>query len=141
MTTAHLILPALAMMFLTISLIFIMGHKRSKAVTNNDIDGRFYKTYDQGQEPPHLRVLTRHMQNHFEVPPIFYAAILLLVSLNAITIFGVITAWVFVGARYAHTLIHLNGNKVVPRFLSFIVSVLALLALWVHLVVSTIGQL
>ena len=141
MTTAHLILPALAMMFLTIALIFVMGSKRTKAVNNKEIDGAFYKTYDQGQEPRHLRLFTRHIHNHFEVPPIFYAAILLLVSLNAVTVYSVAAAWVFVGARYVHTIVHLNGNKIVPRFLSFIVSVLALLALWIHLVVSTVSQL
>ncbi len=141
MTTAHLVLPALAMMLLTISILFVMGAKRTKAVTSREVSAKFYSLYNEGQEPDHLRVITRHIQNHFEVPPLFYVSVVLLILLNAITSYAVALAWLFVIARYAHTFIHLNGNKLNLRFASWVLSIFALVGLWIVTLISAIGSL
>jgi len=141
MTNAHLVLPMLVMMALTIFFVFRLGTTRTRAVTNKEVDLKFYKTYDHGSEPMHLRVLTRHMQNHFENPPLFYVACIILMLLEAVNMAAVVTAWIYVVARFCHSYVHLSGNKITPRFAAFLVGVLALCGLWGLGLYACIGAL
>ncbi|MDX1443073.1 MAG: MAPEG family protein [Gammaproteobacteria bacterium] len=62
-----------------------------------------------------------HFQNLFEVPVLFYALCLgIAVTGMADTLF-VVFAWAFVALRVVHAIIHLTYNKVMHRFLSFVI--------------------
>ena len=43
----------------------------------------------------------------------------------------IVLAWVYVGLRIGHSLVHLTFNKVPVRFLFYILSNVVLLGLWV----------
>jgi hypothetical protein len=47
-----------------------------------------------------------------------------------VTLALVILAWVFVAARIVHAAIHTGSNYVPRRFQAFVVSVLAMVAMW-----------
>jgi hypothetical protein len=130
--------PAIAMFFLTASVLARMGMARKRAVETREIDPKFYRLYNQGQEPPHLRQLTRHMQNHFELPPLFYAVILMLYVTGSVNSQAVITAWLFVALRALHTYVHLGSNFVPRRFMLFIGSVLMLTLLWLNFFITLV---
>lgn len=126
--------PAIAMFALTMFVLFKTGIARNAAVTKRKVDIRFYELYrDDEQEPDELRVLGRHLQNHFEVPPLFYFVVLALYVTEQVSMLSLIGAWLFVGFRIAHTAVHLGGNIVLRRFLVFIASTVSLMLLWAYL--------
>lgn len=133
MASTAILFPSIAMALLTLALIGYMGFNRNKAVMSRKVPQRYYKLYKEGDEPDELRLITRHVQNHFEVPPLFHMAVLLIFVTNNVTNFAVICAWGYVVARCAHSYVHLSSNVVLHRFLVFGVSLLFLLILWGHL--------
>lgn len=71
--------------------------------------------------------------NLFELPVLFYTAILLTLILMVQDGILVILAWSFVTSRYLHSFIHVTYNQVMHRFSVFLFSSFVLLAFWVRL--------
>jgi len=91
------------------------------------VDPKYYSLY-LGQEPEELRVISRHVINLLEVPPIFYiGAVIAFVTGQGGTILLAL-AWAYVALRLAHSAIHLGGNVVIWRFRVFVLSALVLTA-------------
>jgi hypothetical protein len=74
-----------------------------------------------------------NLVNQFEMPVLFYVAILLALTLMLQDPVIVVLAWLFVLLRAAHSLIHTTYNNVVHRFTAYILSTIALLGIWVRL--------
>ncbi len=80
-----------------------------------------------------------HNYNHLhEAPTVFYA-----VALASAIVGGEIggglnaqIAWVYVGLRIAHSLVQIVWNRVLVRFVLFVLSSIALLMLVVHLLIA-----
>jgi hypothetical protein len=135
-----IVYPGVAMFFLTGSLIVRMAYLRVTAVQRGEVSVRFYRLYNEGEEPEKLRQIGRHVQNHFEAPPIFYAAVLFLYVTGSVTALAVGLAWAYVGLRGVHTVIHLGGNDVRSRLLAYAASMLALTGMWLLLLVSLLTR-
>lgn len=130
MTSIEILFPAFAMFFLTMGCIALLGVSRYRAIHSKQVNVSFYRTYDEGTQPKRLHILSRHVQNHFEVPPLFYLGVLIAyMSKNDLSI-SLIFAWLFVGARVVHTAIHLGSNNVSIRFFTFGFSLICLTVLW-----------
>lgn len=130
MTSIEILYPAFAMFFLTMGCIALLGVSRYRAIHSKQVKVSFYRTYNEGTQPKRLHILSRHVQNHFEVPPLFYLGVLIAyMSKNDLSI-SLIFAWLFVGARVVHTAIHLGSNNVSIRFFTFGFSLICLLVLW-----------
>lgn len=129
--------PVFAMLALTLAVAIRMGLARFNAVRRGEVDGRYYEVY-QGQEPAHLRVLSRHFTNLLETPPLFYVACLMAYVTGQDGALALSLAWAYVALRVVHTLIHLGPNVVIIRFRVFGLSLLVLTAL---LVVVFVGIL
>jgi hypothetical protein len=71
--------------------------------------------------------------NQFESPVLFYVAILLTLMLMLQDNIIVVLAWIYVGLRYVHSIIHITYNRVMHRFMVFIFSAVVLFAIWVRL--------
>ena len=137
---AELILyPAIAMFFLSMFVLFKTGMSRNAAVKRREVDVRYYQLY-QGEEPKHLRLLSRHLQNQFEVPPLFYVVVLALFITGLVSPISLIAAWMFVALRVLHTWVHLNGNNVLRRFQVFIASCVMLMLLWAYLLLGLLSR-
>jgi hypothetical protein len=81
-------------------------------------------------------VLTSNaLENQFQFPIVFYVLCLILAQLEAVSVFGLSVAWVYVVSRWGHAIVHVTSNTVAYRFRCFAVSMLALITLFIHLVV------
>jgi hypothetical protein len=71
--------------------------------------------------------------NHLhEAPTVFYAIALLLAMIGQGDGLNATIAWAYVALRVAHSLVQVLWNRVVVRFLIFILSTLCLMALVLH---------
>jgi len=71
-----------------------------------------------------------NFRNLFEVPVLFFAVCCVLAITDTVTPAQLALAWVFVGLRAAHSLIHVTYNRVMHRFGVYIASTLCVLAMW-----------
>ena len=138
MNPTAIIYPAIAMFFLTFGMVMSMGVRRYMAIQRREVSLKYYRLYTEGQQPERLALLGRHVQNHFEVPPLFYIAILFLYTSHHVTPPTVGLAWLYFLLRCLHSYIHLGSNNVSRRFAAFGSSVLVLAGLWLCLLVSLI---
>lgn len=74
-----------------------------------------------------------NFRNLFELPVMFYVAVLVLFSAQLVCTTQLIFAWGFVVGRYAHSFIHCGSNVVMQRFYAFLFSNFFLLAMWIML--------
>lgn len=103
---------------------------RFRAIKAGDVKISYYRTYNEGNQPHYLHLMSRHVQNHFEIPPLFYAGVILSFVTGNDLLISAVFAWLFVAARVVHTFIHLTSNNVSYRFFAFGFSLICLCALW-----------
>ena len=133
MTPAAIIYPGIAMFSLTLFVMALLGVARYTAIHNRTVSIKYFRTFNEGTQPDRLHLLSRHMQNHFEVPPLFYVGILFVYASNSVTLLSVTLAWLFFLTRCVHSWIHLGNNNVSARFFTFGVSLLFLAGIWFSL--------
>lgn len=135
-----IVYPSLAMFLLTLLVFLRTGVARYQATASGEMNPRYYRLYNDGEEPERLRLLSRHLQNHFEVPPLFHIVVLLLLVLEGVNTLALICAWAFVVLRVMHSFVHLGGNRVPRRFAVFILSMVPLCVLWGQLFVHLLAR-
>ena len=140
MEPTAILYPGAAMFFLTFAVIANLGANRFRAVRRREISGGYYRLYNEGEEPARLRVLTRHAQNHFEVPPLFYLVLLFIYVTGHATGLTVGLAWLYFASRCVHSYIHLGTNNVAHRFGAYAAGGLVLATLWLTLLVSMLSS-
>ena len=74
-----------------------------------------------------------NFRNLFELPVLFYLAILLAIHLNFENIILLLLAWAFVALRFLHSYIHCTYNRVMDRFRVYLISGIMLWSFWVVL--------
>src|SRR5687767_9261498 len=132
--------PLFVMFFLVAGVLTLMGVKRVTAVRSGEIDIRFYRTYDEGAEPETLRVITRHFINLFEMPVLFYVAVLIAHVSAEVTYWIVGLACAYVALRCLHSYVHLSENDVALRLAAYGASGTVLLVLWVTLLIQLLSS-
>ena len=125
-----ILLPAVAMFTLTLGVFVRLGLARYSAIHSGAVSIKFFRTYDEGSQPERLHLLSRHVQNHFEVPPLFHIGALMAFVTGAVSPLSLTFAWSFFAIRCLHTWIHLGSNDVSVRFFTFGTSLVALAGLW-----------
>lgn len=71
-----------------------------------------------------------HNYNHLhEQPTVFYAVAIILAILGAGDGMNAFLGWIYVGLRVIHSLVHVTANKVMVRFVLFLLSSVVLIAL------------
>ena len=133
MNASLILLPSFAMFSLTMACIFYMGLSRYRAIHRREVKISFFRTYTEGSQPARLHLIARHVQNHFEVPPLLHLGVVLGYASDSVTLPALVCAWLFVAARLVHSGIHLGGNNVSQRFFVFGFSLLSLCGLWLSL--------
>ena len=79
-----------------------------------------------------------NFRNLFELPVLFYLALVVAVQTDQVTVVSLTLAWAFVALRIAHSAIHCSYNKVYHRFYAYFAGGLALWLLWVELAIGLI---
>jgi hypothetical protein len=77
-----------------------------------------------------------NFRNLFELPVLFYLALVIAYVTAQITAVTLGLAWAFVALCYAHSYIHCTYNKVMRRFQVYVLGGLVLWALWAVLAVG-----
>ncbi len=123
--------PMLALMFLTLCVAINLLVQRIKAVQQRKLKLGYFRVYTGAEPPPKLLAAANHYSNLFEVPVLFYLACITAVVLGAQSPLLVGFAWAFVVLRVIHTMIHLSYNNVLHRLLAFMLSIVALVEIWI----------
>ena len=129
-----LLLPLLAQVALSFIVMSSMYRTRIAEMKSKRIHPQQIKTRSKSKE-----LLTKsapaadNYSNLFELPVLFYTAILLTLILMVQDSILVILAWSFVASRYLHSFIHVTYNQVMHRFSVFLFSTFVLFAFWVRL--------
>ena len=76
---------------------------------------------------------SNNLKNLFELPVLFYLAVLLSMVLLIQDPVLTVLAWVFAVSRVIHSLIHCTYNRVMHRFIAYAISCLALILMWLRL--------
>lgn len=125
--------PVLAMLTLALVVWLVMFVTRFKALGEAKVDPQELATPDAVARvlPPSAANPGNNFKNLFEVPVLFYVLAFYLTLTSGVTSLDVTLAWVFVGFRALHSLIHCTYNNVNHRFGAYAV---ACLAVWIMLV-------
>ena len=129
-----LLLPLLAQVALTFIVMTSMYRGRVAEINSKKIDPQSIKTREKSRQLlTDSAPASDNFSNLFELPVLFYTAILLTLILMVQDSILVILAWTFVISRYLHSFIHVTYNRVMHRFYMFLLSSFVLLAYWVRL--------
>lgn len=131
-----LIIAMLAQVLLTFLLLFALPFPRfsaafAKKVTFQD-DGR-------PVFPKQVTQLGDCLNNQFQMPMLFFVAALLAMQLSMVTMSMALLAGVFVAMRWVHAAIFVTSNFIPVRFVVFVISAVALLAIWVMVALQVVG--
>ena len=135
----EIVYPMFAMFGLTVFVVFRMLYLRYTAARNKEINMRFFKSYRGYEEPEHLRVISRHVINLFEMPMLFYVVGILILQTGQTGVLTLSLAWAYVALRGVHSYIHLTSNKIMSRFRVFLASFLVLVALWLTMFIGLVS--
>lgn len=80
-----------------------------------------------------------NFRNLFELPVLFYVAMLLIITSQIQSSALLILAWAFVALRCLHSYIHCTYNRVKDRFSAYLFSSLALWSIWALLAFFWLG--
>jgi len=129
-----LLLPLLAQVALTFIVMTSMYRGRVAEMKSKRIHPQRIKSRAKSRNLlPDSAPGADNFSNLFELPVLFYTAILLTLILMMQDSILVILAWTFVITRYMHSFIHITYNHVMHRFYMFLFSSFVLLAYWVRL--------
>jgi len=129
MEKSLILLPAIAMMILTLYLYGRNYLDNKKATINKSINFSYFKTYT-GEVPNHVAVSRQTLKNQFELPIFFYFLISVILVFDKVSKLDLILAWIFVLSRYLHCYIRLSSNYVPNRAKVFQLGMLVLIAWW-----------
>lgn len=129
-----LLIPLLALVFLTFLVWVYMYVTRVRETKRKSIDPQSLDTRVHGQA-----LLTDsgaqadNLKNLFELPVLFYVAVLLTLVLMIQDQLLVQLVWSYVALRYVHSLVHCTYNRVMHRFIAYAASCLVLMLIWARL--------
>ncbi|WP_347332380.1 MAPEG family protein [Marinimicrobium locisalis] len=123
--------PMLALMFWTLCVALYLLTLRIRAVRRGDASLGYFRLYTDAQKAPPAAAIaaSKHYDNLFQVPVLFYLAC---VTALALGLPGApVLAWAFVLLRLIHGFIHMSYNNVMHRLVAFLAGNLVLLGIWV----------
>lgn len=129
-----ILLPLLAQVLLTFLVWAYMYFTRIREMNRKNIDAQ--QLSDRASMQTLLTSSATpadNLKNLFELPVLFYVAILLSLTLLIQDNLLVLLAWGFVLLRAVHSLIHCTYNRVLHRFTAYIASTIVLLLMWCRL--------
>ena len=126
-------LPGLAMIALTFTVMFVMYGRRVAQMKRERIHPQAVATSAQSAAKLTDSAAADNFRNLFELPVLFYFALVVALLTDQVTPVVVGLSWAFVAARVLHSVIHCTYNKVMHRFRAFLLGAFVLIALWVVL--------
>jgi len=123
-------LPALAMVALTIAVWLRMYATRIGEMKRERIHPQAVATSAQMAARLSDTRAADNFRNLFELPVLFYLALVVAAMTAQASTTVLALAWIFVALRVLHSWIHCTYNKVMHRFKAYLAGGVALWALW-----------
>jgi hypothetical protein len=131
--------PFFAMMVLTFVVWIYLYARRIPFITRAKLSDRQLAPLEFARiSPPAVSNPSDNLRNLFEIPTLFYALALYLYATQRVDGAYVFAAWIFVGFRALHSLVHCTINIVVVRFWLYAVSTAAL---WFMVARAAVGAM
>lgn len=129
-----LLFPLLIQVALTFAVMLRLFTTRVAEFKAKKIDPQSVATRKQAREViTDSSAAADNFANLFEMPVLFYLAIVVALTLLIYDPIIITLAWLYVGLRVIHSLIHCTYNLVMHRFGVFAMSTLVLLAMWLRI--------
>jgi len=129
-----IIYPVFSLVMLTFIVAFATGISRVISVRRREVNPKHYILMTGDTPPDYVQKIGRNFANLLETPILFYLLAALVVALKIDSTLMLNLAWLYVGLRLVHTLIHISYNYVIHRFMAFVLSMLTLLAMWIEFI-------
>ena len=134
MDTAALIVPTATLVCLTLAVSISLVIYRFCLVRRGLVHSGYFKLNKGGKPPKRHQALEHNYSNLFEVPILFYTIVAIAIATQHIDQFLVLLAWLFVGFRFAHTLIHVIYNNIIHRLFVFFAAYVTVGIMWFRVV-------
>lgn len=119
MQTTAIFLPALLLMFWTLTVLLVVPVRRVKAVMDKRLTPRDFSHGESARVPPDVALPNRIFMNLVEVPVLFYAMVFMAYLTGLVNDVTVGLAWAYVALRFVHSGIYFTYNHVGHRALVF----------------------
>jgi len=132
-----LLTAVFAQVFLTFSVLIILGHRRVPLVFGNKI--KVSEIAIDGEAwPLSAKLASNNFANQFQLPVLFYALVALVFATGKVSMWLAILAVLFVASRYIHTAIHITKNRVYRRFIAYVTGLVLLATMWLGFAIQTL---
>jgi hypothetical protein len=108
---------------------------RINAVKAGEMSAKYFKSFSYGAPTEKVQIYTRHFDNQFQLPMLFFVTCVTCISLQFINQAVFAFAWFFVVTRLLHSFVHLGSNKIISRVVVFSLGWLGLLGMWVNILI------
>jgi len=130
MSVNQIYFPALAMVALTVVVWLRMYFMRIGQMKRERIHPQSVATSSEAAARLTDSRAADNFRNLFELPVLFYVAVLVVAQAGLVSPLTVGLAWLFVLLRVLHSWIHCTYNKVMHRFQAYVAGGVALWILW-----------
>jgi hypothetical protein len=130
--------PVSVLALWTSAVLFLTGFRRVGAVRARQLRQGAFRYGESAEVPDDLKVWNRNLMNLLEMPILFYVVCIAFYVTRQVTPAIVVLAWVYVGLRLLHSLVHLTSNRVIVRLAVFAVGNFVLLAQWICFMVRVL---
>lgn len=139
MASASIFWPLVAMVGLTLVVMVLMARERLGQLRRNRVHPQAVALSAQMSGRVADTRCADNFRNLFELPVLFYAALLVafVTAQGSALVMGL--AWAFVALRFAHSSIHCGYNKVMHRFAVYLAGASVLFVLWGRLAWGLLG--
>jgi hypothetical protein len=134
MTQTAILWPMCALAALTFVVLLVIPYQRFTAAFAGKVKAEDFRFGEATQVPAQVSVPNRNYMNLLEIPVLFYVVCLTLFAARFVDSLDVTLAWIYVGLRAAHSIVHLTYNNVFHRLLLFAASNVVLLLMWIRLI-------
>lgn len=122
--------PLFIQVVLTLALLLMLAALRvTESITNPEV-ARGVRAGRSDMYGRTAMLVADNFRNQFELPVLFYVAVVIAVVTAPVSDLIITLAWVFAISRIVHSAIHCTFNIVLLRFLAFAVGLGALGGMW-----------
>ncbi len=135
MDPKSILMPSFALFIWTILMLLKTFIFRVGAVRRKEVKMSYYRHF-MGETTEVLQVHSRNFINLFEIPVLFYVITIFIFMLGKVDAVYHNLAWVFVGSRVLHSLIHTTYNNVNHRLLAYVIGIVCVCWMWIRFFIN-----
>jgi hypothetical protein len=140
MQNVSIFYPVLALVLWTMLVLLLVPIVRFRAARLRHVTVGDFRYGESEAVPPWVRLPNRNYMNLLELPVLFYVVCMVVFLTSTSSPLVVSLAWVFVGLRVCHSVIHLTYNNVLHRLGAMAASSVVLLILSIHTFIAMAGK-